>query len=246
MDDRIFHPLQLSTGSHRAGSGKGCAMNVISWENGDQMITDYPACSDPVISNVVQGLNDFLGVMRGTRSDDGMGYILNAEDSQLVLDIAHQTVGTSDHHLSADDLRRVYTQLSFEALQKYPKHIRKLRTRLKAKKFMKRVEYFIRTGVPQRFNREDIPWTETHLNLAGMVDQGLEIPTLYLYIPKASRPGSQAASILSEIRSMDADVRTEQAAWIVARFKELAHVTSPVTEPEKVEAAVEQMLVCTV
>jgi hypothetical protein len=28
----ITEPLRLATGSHKAGSGKGCAMNVISWE----------------------------------------------------------------------------------------------------------------------------------------------------------------------------------------------------------------------
>ena len=31
----ITEPLRLATGSHAAGSGQGCAMNVISWENGD-------------------------------------------------------------------------------------------------------------------------------------------------------------------------------------------------------------------
>jgi hypothetical protein len=32
--DRITHPLRLAKGSHQPGSGKGCAMNVISHING--------------------------------------------------------------------------------------------------------------------------------------------------------------------------------------------------------------------
>jgi hypothetical protein len=31
--DRITHPLRLARGSHQPGSGKGCAMNVISYIN---------------------------------------------------------------------------------------------------------------------------------------------------------------------------------------------------------------------
>jgi hypothetical protein len=31
--DRITHPLRLAKGSHQPGSGKGCAMNVISYTN---------------------------------------------------------------------------------------------------------------------------------------------------------------------------------------------------------------------
>jgi hypothetical protein len=31
---RITHPLRLAKGSHRPGSGKGCAINVISYING--------------------------------------------------------------------------------------------------------------------------------------------------------------------------------------------------------------------
>jgi hypothetical protein len=45
--DRITHPLRLARGSHQPGSGKGCAMNVISYTNGDECITDFPTCSGP-------------------------------------------------------------------------------------------------------------------------------------------------------------------------------------------------------
>jgi hypothetical protein len=43
--DRITNPLRLAKGSHQPGSGKGCAMNVISYINGDEQITDFPVCS---------------------------------------------------------------------------------------------------------------------------------------------------------------------------------------------------------
>lgn len=43
--DRITHPLRLARGSHQPGSGKGCAMNAISYINGDEHITDFPTCS---------------------------------------------------------------------------------------------------------------------------------------------------------------------------------------------------------
>lgn len=43
MNQKITEPLRLAVGSHSAGSGKGCAMNVISWENGDSTITDLQA-----------------------------------------------------------------------------------------------------------------------------------------------------------------------------------------------------------
>jgi len=61
-------PLRLATGSHKAGSGQGCAMNVISWENGDTIITDIPACADPMLARIVQGVNDSIC----THTDTGL------------------------------------------------------------------------------------------------------------------------------------------------------------------------------
>ena len=53
----ITRPLRLAVGSHSAGSGKGCAMNLISWENGDKTITDLPDCADPMLAKIVQRVN---------------------------------------------------------------------------------------------------------------------------------------------------------------------------------------------
>ncbi|OBI41004.1 hypothetical protein [Mycobacterium sp. E796] len=85
--DRITHPLRLARGSHRPESGKGCAMNVISYINGDEQITDFPATSARPLASFVQLCNDLLA------GPDGY---LAPDDSMLVLDLAWLTVGTAD------------------------------------------------------------------------------------------------------------------------------------------------------
>ncbi len=85
--ERITHPLRLASGSHERGSGKGCAMNVISYINGDTQITDYPACSARPLARLVQRINDSLA------DKDGF---LSPENSIVALDLGWQTVGTAD------------------------------------------------------------------------------------------------------------------------------------------------------
>src|ERR1700730_17138480 len=58
--DRITNPLRLAKGSHQPGSGKGCAMNVISYINGDAQITDFPVCSARPLAALVQSCNALL------------------------------------------------------------------------------------------------------------------------------------------------------------------------------------------
>jgi hypothetical protein len=84
---RITHPLRLAKGSHQPGSGKGCAMNVISYINGDARITDFPTSSARPLSLLVQSSNDLLA------GPDGY---LSPENSVLALELAWQTVGTAD------------------------------------------------------------------------------------------------------------------------------------------------------
>ncbi len=84
--DRITHPLRLAQGSHQPGSGKGCAMNVISYINGDAKITDYPECSARPLARMVQSLNDQLA---------GVDGFLSPENSIIVLDLGWLTVGTA-------------------------------------------------------------------------------------------------------------------------------------------------------
>ena len=84
--DRITHPLRLASGSHQPGSGKGCAMNVVSYINGDTKITDYPECSARPLAAIVQMVNDQLA------GSDGF---LSPENSVIVLDLGWSTVGTA-------------------------------------------------------------------------------------------------------------------------------------------------------
>ena len=100
-------PLRLAVGSHKAGSGRGCAMNVISWENGDSRISDMPDCTHPFLSRVVQRLNDSICEHRD--SD-----LLCADCSVIVLGLAHRTVGTAD----ADPDGRVMVRIAAEEAQR--------------------------------------------------------------------------------------------------------------------------------
>lgn len=94
--DRITHPLRLARGSHQPGSGKGCAMNAISYINGDEQITDFPATSARPLASFVQLCNDLLA------GPDGY---LSPEDSLVVLDLGWLTVGTAD---VADDVMHIW------------------------------------------------------------------------------------------------------------------------------------------
>jgi hypothetical protein len=85
--DRITHPLRLARGSHQPGTGNGCAMNVISYINGDHHVTDFPATSARPLSLLVQSSNDLLA------GPDGY---LSPGHSVLALDLAWLTVGTAD------------------------------------------------------------------------------------------------------------------------------------------------------
>lgn len=109
MKHDITEPLTLWRGSHKPGSGKGCSMNVVSWANGDATITDYPACSDPMLSRIVQGVNDSLA------QDDGS---LTPEDSMRVLDLGFATVGTAYHGLSDLELKVIYIRCAVLAARK--------------------------------------------------------------------------------------------------------------------------------
>jgi len=85
--DRIGYPLRLAKGSHQPGSGTGCAMNAISYINGDEQITDFPATSARPLASFVQLCNDLLA------GPDGY---LSPENSLVVLDLGWLTVGTAD------------------------------------------------------------------------------------------------------------------------------------------------------
>lgn len=85
--DRITHPLRLTKGSHQPGLGNGCAMNAISYINGDAQITDFPACSASPLAVLVQSCNDLLA---------GPNRYLSSGDSMLALELGWQTAGTAE------------------------------------------------------------------------------------------------------------------------------------------------------
>ena len=74
--DRITNPLRLAKGSHQPGSGKGCAMNVISYINGDDRITDFPVCSARPLACLVQSCNDLLAGPDGYLSPENSVFAL--------------------------------------------------------------------------------------------------------------------------------------------------------------------------
>src|ERR1700727_1806936 len=92
--DRITNPLRLARGSHQPGSGKGCAMNVISYINGDEQITDFPATSARPLASFVQLCNDLLA------GPDGY---LSPENTLLVLDLGWRTATQSTALVETDD-----------------------------------------------------------------------------------------------------------------------------------------------
>lgn len=95
--DRITHPLRLAQGSHQAGAGHGCSMNLISWIMGEPEITDFPKCSAPPLARMVQFANDMLAEFNlppFQRAEFAVKY-LSPEDSMLALDLAWSTVGTA-------------------------------------------------------------------------------------------------------------------------------------------------------
>lgn len=106
QEDMDMEPLRLAVGSHKAGSGKACAMQVVSWKNGDRVITDMPSCADPLLAMVVQHVNDHICTHRD-------GDLLSSPCSVQVLALAYRTPGTV---LSWDDesRRRLYVRLALE------------------------------------------------------------------------------------------------------------------------------------
>lgn len=118
MAHDITRPLRLAVGSHIAGSGAGCAMNVLAWETGEATITDLPACSDPFLARVVQAVNDHICPKTSANfmlDRNGLS-LLCPKCSVKVLALAHRTVGTG-HGFIDDDLRfHIYNRFAYDLL----------------------------------------------------------------------------------------------------------------------------------
>lgn len=96
LDFDRLQPLRVAQFSHQPGSGKGCAMQVVSYINGDIEITDYPDCSARPLARIVQFVNDRLGE-RGTPCTPGFGdgtKYLTPEDAITAIRLGTKTIGT--------------------------------------------------------------------------------------------------------------------------------------------------------
>lgn len=94
--ERITHPLRLAQGSHKAESGMGCAMNLVSWIQGDRTITDFPSCVARTLAKVVQGLNDACATEDFDYGDGRRGKYIPVRWTMRVLEQAFAVMGTAE------------------------------------------------------------------------------------------------------------------------------------------------------
>jgi hypothetical protein len=134
--NEIPHPLRLALGSHQRGSGRGCAMNMISYENGDSTISDMPSCTDRVLARIVQRVNDTYC----RHTVDGM---LCPACSIVVLDLAHRTVGTGGMVLAPDARRRVWVAIAADQARQV---LHLARDQAKAERYIVIAEKYATTG----------------------------------------------------------------------------------------------------
>ena len=77
----VIKPIKLLQGSHpdTAQTGSGCFMNVASYLNGDENITDMPTCVDAAVRVMMININDAMG----------------AEDRQRLIPFVHRAMRTA-------------------------------------------------------------------------------------------------------------------------------------------------------
>lgn len=89
-------PPRLAMGSHPKSKTFLCAMNVLSWENGDKVITDHPSCTPYPLADMVVVVNDTAcdHMTKETDPDTGQEVrVLCPPCSLGVLNVAHRTAG---------------------------------------------------------------------------------------------------------------------------------------------------------
>lgn len=207
--NNIFEPLTLARGSHTAGSGQGCAMNVISWENGDTQITDYPECSDRLLARLVQHVNDGLANRNG---------FLSPENSIIALDLGHATVGTTKHTLNDEGLRKVYVQLAQHLANKVyapsslPSNFQRsaakaaLRTRKSTSLYSANENAFTtyHYTLLALYETLDTPsWPELSVNLAReSVDLAREVIDLFKELTGTQSPTPESEAVACAVKKM--------------------------------------------
>jgi hypothetical protein len=230
------HPLRLATGSHRAGSGKGCAMNVVSWENGDTTITDYPACADRMLAAVVQRVNDTYCAHRDAD-------LLCAACSIDVLALAHRTAGSADVPLTDEQRRVVWVKLACLAAR----DVAHMSTDPRVMRAIEAAETWANNPTTAHAGA----YTAAHAAHAAAADADAHAAAVayacaadahaayFAYVAYACAAKAAAADAAAHVA--DADARMSLAHRLIDEFNRLTGRTEHATEPAVTRRAVAQM-----
>jgi len=103
--DRV--PLVRAGHGHADGSTGLCAMQVVSWQHGDETVTDHPDYVDRALARAVQNTNDTMCARRD-------GRLLCPECSMAVLALADRTVNTRLAGWSGREAALAHARLAVE------------------------------------------------------------------------------------------------------------------------------------
>jgi len=230
----IEHPLRLAVGSHQAGSGKGCAMNVVSWESGDTTITDMPACADGVLARIVQQANDSICTHRD-------GDLLCPTCSVKVLDLAHRIVGTGTHPLTKLDRCRAWVRVAADQARQ----VMHLTSAPEALAAIKAAEGWCDGTVTAEQCRTAANAANAAANYAAYANAAANYAA-YATAAAAYAAAAAAAKAYKYADATDdyanADIRLQLAHRAVDVWCEWAGFTPTAPEPVIVTKAIEQML----
>lgn len=215
--DRITHPLRLARGSHQRGSGKGCAMNVISYINGDTQITDFPECSARPLARMVQALNDRLA------GPDGF---LSPEDSVTVIDLGWKTVGTADTPKAV--VWRWLADLLVDPEMGAVQHA----TPRGAEAIRRVAGLCVRESVGDEVSRAE--WNEARAAAYAAADA-------YAYAYAYADAYAYAAAYAAAYAYAYAAARIAFTGWAIQRWRDLAGLDSPDIDTADVNVALAQM-----
>lgn len=226
--NNITEPLRLAVGSYQAGSGKGCAMNVVSWVNGDQQITDTPACSDPLLACVVQRVNDEICTHRD-------GDLLCHDCSVQVLDLAHRTIGTA-LDMSDADRARVYVRLALDEAESVARPDEDVR--------VTEARQVVARWLGGHATRDQVSAANNAAYAAGhnAAYAAANYAAAATYAGGAAHSATYAAAAYSATYAAYAAGRVDRAHALITRFEQLTGVRGEAVSQTRIEHAVEQMV----
>jgi hypothetical protein len=243
----LEHPLRLAVGSHEAGSGKGCAMNVVSWESGDTTITDMPACADPMLARIVQNVNDRICTHRD-------GDLLCPACSVKVLDLAHRIVGSGAYPLTDLERHRVWVRVAADQARQ----VLHLTTAPEALAAIEAAERWCDGAVSAQHCCAAATYATYAANGAALAANPAANPAAYAAASAANAAAAAAANAAAYDTASDAAVGAAEAAAVdganaAAERLRLAHLavdvwckwagfTPTAPEPVIVTKAIDRML----